>query len=64
MASFTAHFPDVGEAALELAKARGTLNDQSGMLAAAHQAVISLTAAFGTDNPLLPEAQQLARGKE
>jgi hypothetical protein len=30
------------------------------MLEAAHQAVISLTAAFDTDNPLLPEAQELA----
>ena len=55
---------DVGEAALELAKARGALNDQSGMLEAAHQAVISLTAAYDTDNPLLLEAQELARGQQ
>ena len=55
---------DVGEAALELAKARAALNDPGGMLQAAHQAVISLTAAFDTDNPLLPEALELARAQQ
>jgi hypothetical protein len=44
---------DVGEAALELA--------QSSMLAAAHQAVVSLTVAVDSDNPLVPEALELAR---
>jgi tetratricopeptide (TPR) repeat protein len=55
---------DVGEAALQLAKAKGALNDEAGMLDAAHQAVISLTAAFDTDNPLLPEAQELERAQQ
>jgi eukaryotic-like serine/threonine-protein kinase len=54
---------DVGEALLWLAKARGALNDHSGMQDAARDAAISLTASLGADNPLTGDALLLASGQ-
>ncbi len=54
---------DVGEASLWLARARGALNDHSGMQAAAGAAAISLAASLGADNPLTGDALRLASGQ-
>jgi eukaryotic-like serine/threonine-protein kinase len=50
---------DVGEASLVLAKAQKALDDGSAEHAAAHQAVVSLTASLGPDHALTREALTL-----
>ena len=50
---------DVGEASLLLAKAQRALDDASAEHAAAHQAVVSLTASLGPDHALTREALAL-----
>jgi eukaryotic-like serine/threonine-protein kinase len=50
---------DVGEAALLLARAKGRLNDPDGARSAAHQALVSLSAALGSDNALTRDALAL-----
>lgn len=50
---------DVGEASLVLAKAHKGLDDSPAAYAAAHQAVVSLTASLGPDNALTRDALAL-----
>ena len=50
---------DVGEASLVLAKAQKALDDATAAHAAAHQAVVSLTASLGPDHALTREALAL-----
>jgi hypothetical protein len=50
---------DVGEASLLLAKAQKALGDAPAAHAAAHQAVVSLTASLGQDNALTRDALAL-----
>lgn len=50
---------DVGQAALLLAQYKHALGDEPGMQSAARQAVVSLTAAVGSDSPLTREAMSL-----
>ena len=50
---------DVGEASLVLAKAETALDDAPAAHAAAHQAVVSLTASLGPDHALTRDALSL-----
>jgi tetratricopeptide (TPR) repeat protein len=50
---------DVGEALLLLARCKHALNDEPGAHNAAQQAVTSLSASLGADNPLTREALAL-----
>jgi len=52
---------DVGEASLLLAKAKDALNDKDGMHAAAQQALVSLQASLGENNPLTRDALAMRR---